>query len=182
MCTGLSTTIHRINPNFTASFQGVPPSDPNAPCCCYLLQHPFRHTLPRQIEIINALYCIHIFFPLCVYTIHSAQTPLLVSESLNKSHFSGSCRLPTKDIPSLSDQQQYLHSKLPAGRWILEKNQAPFPTPGMSLGSHMPTCTFLHPAIDFFLKVNMYPKHTNYHRPRDVSLKYRDSVSSSRDG
>lgn len=119
--------------------------------CCYFLQLPFRHVLPSQIEIINAPYCIYdIFFPLCVHTIHYVWMSLLISESLNKSHFSGPCRPSTKDTFSLSHLQQFLHSqcsipKLSPCKWILKKNQAPFPTPGMSLSSFMGICTFLHP-------------------------------------
>lgn len=182
MCTDLSTTIHGINPNFTASFQGVPPSNPNAPCCCYLLQLPFRHTLPSQIEIINALYCIHIFFPLCVYTIHSAQTSLLISESLNKSHFSESCRLPTKYIPSSFRSPTVLTFKTPRRQMNTREKSSP-----VSNSRDEPWFTYANmhlpaPGHRFFLKVNMCPKHTNHHRPRDVSLKYRDSVSSPRDG
>lgn len=107
MCTGLSTIIHRINPNFTASFQGVPPSDLNASFCCYLLQLPFRHTLPSQIKIISALYYIHTF--LDVFTQSTLpKHPSWYLKVLNKSHFSESCRLPTKDTLSPITNSTYI--------------------------------------------------------------------------
>ena len=95
---------------------------------------------------------------------HNLRRPNALSDVwMSKSHFSGHCRLPTHNPFSSST---WIFSavcpKLSPRKWILRENQTSFPTPRMSLGSLMPTCTSPHPGHRW--RVNMYPRHTNQGR------------------
>ena len=98
----------------------------------------------------------------------------LTSESLNESHFSGHCRLPTKDPFSFSIfNNTYILSAVSQNSPhadTLKRNQVSCATPWMSLGSFIPIAHSCIPAMGI-KQMNMYPKHADHHRFQNTSLK-----------
>lgn len=129
------------------SFQGFPPSVPNLPFCGYFLQLSPGKLYPVKLKL--SVLSIHrwYFFPPYFHTIQSTWMSLLISECLNHisvGHLLKSSILPFPFSTMYSFWVQYPKT-LPLN-WILRKNQAPFPTSGMSLGSFQPLCKLVHPS------------------------------------
>lgn len=172
---------YRTKPISLRSFQDFPPPDPKLPFCGYFLQLSSATFCPAKLNL--SVLPTHRYFlsficshnPLCLHVPPVIWMP--------QSHFSRHCRLPTKrsilpfPSPALHSFSVHYPKTLPC-HWILRKNQAPFPTSRMRLGSFRPICKFLHP--DHRERVNMCPGHSNQDRSQNTSLKYWGSVSSSR--
>lgn len=128
------------------SFQGFPPSVPNLPFCGYFLQLSPGKLYPVKLKL-SVLSIHRWYFLSSIFSYNPVYLNVPPDIWMSKSHFSGllkSSILPFPFSTMYSFWVQYPKT-LPLN-WILRKNQAPFPTSGMSLGSFQPLCKLVHPS------------------------------------